>query len=324
MQNNPAFQFFEYINGYPHTTRVYSRGNELHWVKTYVGHGEFHPTTIHTTSTSHSNGWLSIRSEVATPFGQQFILSSYCPVSSPSPLLRPPTITFSSRSSLQRTTTFGESTQLLRALRSEVDPRPLIERISGPEGQEITPSPCSPSPRDSLSAFEGNVHQQTASPTPDEIEEDLSHFPPSPPNKIEGIRVQVFEATLPPCSQINATITLCKAIVSYKKDNPMADDHVYVVTEGLDTFIKVMAEHNKSVPLPITHQEYNCITHLTYISSFTDAIEPYLIENKRPKTLLERLTTPSHISVSNDKELVHTRSPTSLAQPRAEPHRSYA
>ena len=83
MQNNLAFQFFKYINGYPHTTRVYSRGNELHWVKTYVGHREFHPTTIHTTSTSHSDGWLSIRSEVTTPFGQQFILSSYCPVSSP-------------------------------------------------------------------------------------------------------------------------------------------------------------------------------------------------------------------------------------------------
>ena len=85
----------------------------------------------------------------------------------------------------------------------------------------------------------------------------------------------------------------------------MADDHVYVVTEGLDTFIKAMAEHNKSVPLPITHQEYNHIAHLTYISSFTDTIEPYLIENKRPKTLLERLTTPSHISISNNKELVH-------------------
>ena len=66
-----------------------------------------------------------------------------------------------------------------------------------------------------------------------------------------------------------------------------------------------MAEHDESVPLPITHQEYNRIAHLTYIFSFTDTIEPYLVKNERPKTLLEHLTTPSHISVSDDKELVH-------------------
>ena len=155
--------------------------------------------------------------------------------------------------------------------------------------------------------FKGNVRQQTASPTPDEIKEDLFCFPLSPSDEIEGVRVQVFEATLPPCLQINATIALCKAIVSYQRDNPTADDHVYVVTEGLDTFIKAMAEHDESVPLSITHQEYNCIAHLTYISSFTDAIELYIIENKRPKTLLECLTTPSHISISNDKELVYPR-----------------
>ena len=195
---------------------------------------------------------------------------------------------------------FGESSQLLRALRSEVDPRPLIKQISRPEGQEITPSPHS-----SLLAFEGNVCQQTASPTPNKIEEDLSCFPPSPPDEIKGIRVQIFEATLPPCLQINAIIALCKAIVSYKEDNLTADDHIYVVTEGLNTFIKAMAEHNESVPLPITYQEYNCITHLTYISSFTDAIKPYTIENKQPKTLLECLTTPSHISVSDEEELIH-------------------
>ena len=88
MQNNPAFQFFEYINGYPHTTRVYSCGNKLHWVETYVRHREFHPTTIRTTSTSYSDRSLSIRSEVATPFREQFILSSHCPASSP--LIPPP------------------------------------------------------------------------------------------------------------------------------------------------------------------------------------------------------------------------------------------
>ena len=94
--------------------------------------------------------------------------------------------------------------------------------------------------------------------------------------------------------------------MDYKEDNPATDDHIYVVTEGLDTFIKAMAEHDESVPLPITHQEYNRIAHLTYISSFTDAIEPYHVANKRPKTLLERLTTPSHISVSDEEEeLVH-------------------
>ena len=114
-----------------------------------------------------------------------------------SPLLRPPVTMSSSRSSLQRTMTFGESTQLLRALRTERDPRPLIERISRPEGQETTPSPRSPSHHNSLSAFKGSVHPQTASPTPDEIEEDLSCFPPSP-NEIKGVRVEIFEATLPP------------------------------------------------------------------------------------------------------------------------------
>ena len=141
---------------------------------------------------------------------------------------------------------------------------------------------------------------------PDEIEEDLSRFPPSPPDKIEGIRVKVFEATLPPRSQINSTIAICKAIISYKEDNPEGDDYVYLVTEGMDIIIRAMARHNKSVPLLLTHQEYNRIAHLTYISSFTNAIEPYIRENKRPKTLLEHLTTPSHISVSDkEEELVH-------------------
>ena len=83
MQNNPAYRFFEYINGYPHIMRVYSRGNKLHLVETYVGQGEFHPTIICTTSTSHSDGLLSIWSEVSTPLGQQYLLSSYCPASSP-------------------------------------------------------------------------------------------------------------------------------------------------------------------------------------------------------------------------------------------------
>ena len=118
---------------------------------------------------------------------------------------------------------FGESTQLLRALRAERDPRPLIERISELGEPEITPSPCS-----SLSAFEGDVHQVKATPTLSEIKEDLSCFPPSPP-EIEGIRISVFEAVYPPQSQINDTIALCKAIDSYKAANPEAND----VTHGL-------------------------------------------------------------------------------------------
>ena len=93
--------------------------------------------------------------------------------------------------------------------------------------------------------------------------------------------------------------------MSYKADNPDANNHIDMVTEGLESTIRAMAKYNESVPLPITHQEYNCIAHLTYISSFTDAIEPYLIENERPKMLLEQLTTPSHISISDDKESLH-------------------
>ena len=196
--------------------------------------------------------------------------------------------------------TFGESAQLLRALRSERDPRPLIERISKLGEPEITPSPCS-----SLLALEGDVHQEKATPTPSEIEEDLSCFPPSPP-EIEGVKISVFEVVHPPQSQIDDTIALCKAIVSYKVANPEAQDHIYVVTEGLETFIKAMAEHDGSVPLPITHQEYNCIAHLTYIPSFTDLIDLYYTRNEEKlKTLLKRLTTPSHISVSDNEEFIH-------------------
>ena len=88
--------------------------------------------------------------------------------------------------------------------------------------------------------------------------------------------------------------------------NPDAADHVYVVTEDLETFIQAMAEHDGSIPLPITHREYNRIAHLTYIPSFTDCVDPYYMEEKtKPKTLLERLATPSHISVSDDEDTIH-------------------
>ena len=79
-----------------------------------------------------------------------------------------------------------------------------------------------------------------------------------------------------------------------------------MVTEGLETFIKVMAEHDGFVHLPITHQEYNCIAHLTYIPSFTDKIDPYYNkEEAKPKTLLEWLNMPLHVSVSDDEEFIH-------------------
>ena len=58
----------------------------------------------------------------------------------------------------------------------------LLERISGPEGQESTPSPQS-----SLLGFEGAVshytphHSPTPTPTLSEVEVDLAHFPPSLP-----------------------------------------------------------------------------------------------------------------------------------------------
>ena len=46
--------------------------------------------------------------------------------------------------------------------------------------------------------------------------------------------------------------------------------------------------------------------HLTYIPSFTDLIDPYYTKGEeKPKTLLERISTPSHISVSDDEDTIH-------------------
>ena len=49
-----------------------------------------------------------------------------------------------------------------------------------------------------------------------------------------------------------------------------------------------------------------CIAHLTYVSAFTDKIEPYLEDAVReigpPPTLLQRISTPSHISVTDSEE----------------------
>ena len=159
-------------------------------------------------------------------------------------------------------------------------PRTLLERISGASKPE---SVTSHSP-----AAEGDTDDKVSSP-PHSYE-------------IEGVKVDLYEAEHPPLHQINATINLCRAIIKYKEDNPEADDHVSVVTEDLGTFIRAMAKHDSSVPLPITHREFNRIAHLTYITSFTDAIEPYIFEVEWPKTLLECMATPSHISISDEEE----------------------
>jgi hypothetical protein len=74
--------------------------------------------------------------------------------------------------------------------------------------------------------------------------------------------------------------------------------------------IHAMAEHQADLPLPVTVSEYNAIAHLTYISAFTDLIEPYLAHavtmEDEPPSLLQRMSSatpsPSHISVSSDED----------------------
>jgi hypothetical protein len=68
--------------------------------------------------------------------------------------------------------------------------------------------------------------------------------------------------------------------------------------------IQAMSEHSIDLPLPITLGEYNAITHLTYITAFTDHIEPYIDGQmlETPTILLQCIATPSHISVSSDSK----------------------
>jgi hypothetical protein len=81
-------------------------------------------------------------------------------------------------------------------------------------------------------------------------------------------------------------------------------------TNDLMIPITAMAEHQPSLPLPITVGEYNTIAHLTYISAFTDLIEPYLAHvvsvEDEPPSLLQCMTTatpsPSHISISSEED----------------------
>jgi hypothetical protein len=79
-------------------------------------------------------------------------------------------------------------------------------------------------------------------------------------------------------------------------------------TDDLMIPITTMSEHSADLPLPITVGEYNAIAHLTYISVFTDLIEPYLVkavkQEDEPPSLLQRIMSPasSHISISSDKD----------------------
>jgi hypothetical protein len=81
-------------------------------------------------------------------------------------------------------------------------------------------------------------------------------------------------------------------------------------TNNLIIPIETMAEHAANLPLPITVGEYNTITHLTYISAFTDLIEPYITDvvkqKDEPPSLLQHITSaapsPSHISISSDED----------------------
>jgi hypothetical protein len=81
-------------------------------------------------------------------------------------------------------------------------------------------------------------------------------------------------------------------------------------TNNLMIPITAMSKHHTDLPLPITVEEYNAITHLTYISAFTDLIEPYLLDavkqEDEPPSLLQHITSatpsPSHISISSDED----------------------
>jgi hypothetical protein len=147
------------------------------------------------------------------------------------------------------------------------------------------------------------------SPTPSEIDRDLALFPPSPPESEEIQHIE-YKAALPQPDQINGTIALCWAICCYWVMNMNLSPIMMGSTNDLMTPIAAMAEHQASLPLPITVSEYNAIAHLTYISAFTDLVEPYLahvvtVEDK-PPSLLQCMASvtpsPSHISISSGED----------------------
>jgi hypothetical protein len=161
--------------------------------------------------------------------------------------------------------------------------------MSGPEGDLLPPA--------------------EPSPTPSEIDRDLARFPPSPPESEEIQHVE-FEATVPPREQINGIIALCQAIHRYQVMNNPLSPIMTRSTNALMIPIETMAEHQASLPLPVTIGEYNAIAHLTYISAFTDLIEPYLadmvkMEDELPSLLqhiMSAAPSPSHISISSDED----------------------
>ena len=180
---------------------------------------------------------------------------------------------------------------------------PLLERISSPSSLAHTLSPQS-----SILGFEGAVSRYKSgspSPTPSEINANLARFPPSPADS-EAVRYQIMEATEPPPDQINSTIALCKAILRYCQSHPKLSEFMEACTSNLMISITAMSNADITCPLPITNGKYNCIAHLTYVSTFMDKIEPYLEDTVweiRPlPTLLQRMTTPSHISVTDSKD----------------------
>ena len=131
-----------------------------------------------------------------------------------------------------------------------------------------------------MSGFEGAVscYENTSaspSPTPSQIDADLTRFPPSPADS-EIVRAQIIEATEPPPDQINGTIALCKAILRYRQAHPELSEFMEACTGDLMISITAMSNAEVGRPLPITNGEYNRIAHLTYVSAFTDKIAPYL------------------------------------------------
>jgi hypothetical protein len=158
--------------------------------------------------------------------------------------------------------------------------------------------------------FEGELlPPDEPSPTPSEIDRDLTCFPPSPPES-EEIQHIKFEAAVPPAEQINGTITLCRAICHYWAMNRHLPDIIARSMNDLIIPITTMSEHHANIPLPITVGEYNAIAHLSYISAFTDLIKPYLVntvkQEDEPPSLLQHITSatpsPSHISISSDDD----------------------
>ena len=182
---------------------------------------------------------------------------------------------------------------------------PLLERISGPSGLAHTPSPQS-----SMSGFEGAVScyedaSASPSPTPSQIDADLAHFPPSPADS-EVVRHEIMEATASLPDQINGTIALCKAILRYRQAHPELSEFMEACTGDLMISVTAMSNADATHPLPITNGKYNHIAHLTYVFTFTDKIKPYLKDAVReigpPPTLLQRISTPSHVSVTDSEE----------------------